>query len=110
MLLQAAHVATNEEGCYAYELCISGDNPDKFIIYERCGMHYSCAKDGASSSLSWTSSSSSRVVAVHSYLYMQVGRCDQLKNLHKSHLEPLRFAALPCKALKCAISRPVPSL
>ncbi|WIA19093.1 hypothetical protein OEZ85_003742 [Tetradesmus obliquus] len=31
----AAHVATNEEGCYAYELCVSGDNPDKFIIYER---------------------------------------------------------------------------
>eukprot|EP00882_Tetradesmus_deserticola_P006514 GHRQ01006854.1.p1 GENE.GHRQ01006854.1~~GHRQ01006854.1.p1 ORF type:complete len:150 (+),score=26.60 GHRQ01006854.1:60-509(+) len=31
----AAHVAANEEGCYAYELSVSCDNPDKLIIYER---------------------------------------------------------------------------
>jgi hypothetical protein len=36
--LQAAHVATNEEGCYAYELCVSGEHPEKFIIYERWGL------------------------------------------------------------------------
>jgi hypothetical protein len=34
--LQAAYVAEHEEGCLAYELCMSETDPDAFIIYERC--------------------------------------------------------------------------
>lgn len=33
--LQASHVAQHEEGCSAYELSVSTDDPDSFIIYER---------------------------------------------------------------------------
>jgi quinol monooxygenase YgiN len=34
--IQAAYVAEHEEGCLAYELCMSETDPDAFIIYERC--------------------------------------------------------------------------
>jgi quinol monooxygenase YgiN len=33
--MQAAHVAQNEDGCLAYEISVSTDDPDAFIIYER---------------------------------------------------------------------------
>jgi hypothetical protein len=33
--VQAAHVAEHEEGCLAYELSVSTDDPGSFIIYER---------------------------------------------------------------------------
>eukprot|EP00878_Enallax_costatus_P011027 GHUV01011517.1.p1 GENE.GHUV01011517.1~~GHUV01011517.1.p1 ORF type:complete len:119 (+),score=28.69 GHUV01011517.1:109-465(+) len=31
----AAHVAQSEDGCSAYELSVSTEDPDRFIIYER---------------------------------------------------------------------------
>jgi hypothetical protein len=33
--MQAAHVAQHEHGCSAYELSVSIDDPDSFVIYER---------------------------------------------------------------------------
>lgn len=33
--MQAAHVAQHEDGCSAYELSVSTDDPDSFVIYER---------------------------------------------------------------------------
>lgn len=33
--MQAAHVAQHEEGCSAYEMSVSTDDPDSFVIYER---------------------------------------------------------------------------
>ena len=35
---KAEHVATHEADCLAYELSISADDPDAFIIYERCAL------------------------------------------------------------------------
>lgn len=32
---QAAHVAQHEEGCSSYEISVSADDADSFIIYER---------------------------------------------------------------------------
>lgn len=34
-VLQATHVAEHEEGCLAYELSVSTDDPGSFVIYER---------------------------------------------------------------------------